>query len=46
MIDMVLNFMEFIFHLVRKTDINIVLEAGRMALVRDERGRSLVSLRK
>lgn len=46
MIDMVLNFAKLILHLVRKTDISSGLEAGRMALVRDEKGRSLVSLRK
>lgn len=46
MIYMVPNLMELILHLVRKSDINNVLEAGRMALVRDERGRSLVRLSK
>lgn len=46
MIDMVPNLMELILHLVRKSDINSVLEAGRMALVRDERGRSLLRLSK
>lgn len=46
MIDMVPNLMELILHLVRKSDINSVLEGGRIALVRDEKGRRLVRMRK